>query len=392
MIDLQRGRQLLRDAESNELRGALVDAESASIEAADLFSQGSDDWLAALARITSVSAKLGNVSRLQTTVRELCEWLPTTESEAYVVALSRATNAVMSGGWSDLSRALLDRLSTLENDPVAALPHAAAWLLLVRAQRTRQSSDPTSAIPLFEEVVERFEKIGDVRSAAVQRINTGFLYLMVGANVLAHLVLCSACESSERLGFVFVAAAAKQNLGLALSRLRRFDEAIPLARESADAFRANRNARMESTSRQYLSAMLVETGQKEQAEVEARRARGLAARGTWQEAVALGALANVQLARDDVGAALATTETAMLVRSALAETNEDEVAVLLVRAEALFRGADRAQARSAIEEARALLLERAAALDPRWRDGFLQNVPAHRRTQQLAAAWARATE
>lgn len=73
---------------------------------------------------------------------------------------------------------------------------------------------------------------------------------------------------------------------------------------------------------------------------------------------------------------------------ALGGVDEGEAEVRLVFAEALDASGARAAAIAAIAAARVRLLERAARITgDTWRRSFLENVPEHGRTIELARAW-----
>src|SRR5690242_13368133 len=70
----------------------------------------------------------------------------------------------------------------------------------------------------------------------------------------------AALAVADRLGLANVAATARHNLGPVLARLGRLDEARQLEGEAIQAFRAQRNRRLEGGSHLYLAQILLESG------------------------------------------------------------------------------------------------------------------------------------
>ena len=79
---------------------------------------------------------------------------------------------------------------------------------------------------------------------------------------------------------------------------------------------------------------------------------------------------------------------AALDASTSAGTPETSAFARLALAEAFEACGDRTQAARHISRARAALLARAQGMPDEYRRTFLENIPEHRRTLELAAAWS----
>jgi tetratricopeptide (TPR) repeat protein len=188
------------------------------------------------------------------------------------------------------------------------------------------------------------------------------------------------------MGLDHVAYGVRSNLGMALARLGHLADARTLEQRAAVWFE-RRDRRLAGACHLYLAIIHLAESDLAAAEEEARVALGLLT-GEIQ-AQALAHLARVLLARGRIAEAL---ERALEAERRLAEgvVFEGEALVHLVRAEALRAAGHADAATSAILRARERLLERAAKIgDAEWRRSFLEEIPDHARTLELARGWAR---
>ncbi len=189
---------------------------------------------------------------------------------------------------------------------------------------------------------------------------------------------------AEELRRAGVAATGRHNLGFALGRLGRLDEARRVEAEAVEAFRARGDRRMEGASRTYLARILLLACDLDGAESEARAALTLLESLPPLRPAALATLAEVLRTRGQPDQALATAREA----AAGVDIEEGETLVRLALARALDESGDRAAARAAIATARDRLLGRAAKIrDPAAREKMLRNDPERVETLALAAAW-----
>ncbi|MEI8256539.1 MAG: hypothetical protein WCJ30_12775 [Deltaproteobacteria bacterium] len=196
---------------------------------------------------------------------------------------------------------------------------------------------------------------------------------------------------SLRLGLPSTAAAARQNLGLALARTGSFDEARTVETAALEVFRTSGNRRMEAASSSYLAHILFLAGDLDAAEREARAAIALASEPPLlppSRAEGLAGLAQVLLAKGGHAEALEAAREAMDLLDAIGGIDGGEGGIRLVWAEALHSRGELDAARSAIAAARERLLAAAAKIDDEAvRRMYLERVPDHARTLELARAW-----
>ncbi|MEM9487849.1 MAG: hypothetical protein AAGC55_01830, partial [Myxococcota bacterium] len=98
--------------------------------------------------------------------------------------------------------------------------------------------------------------------------------------------------------------------------------------------------------------------------------------------------ARLAVRRGRFAAAVDSARTAVALLDRLGAVDSGESLVRLVLAEALDASGDRAAALIAIARAHTALLERAGQIAKlEWRSSFLDNIPEHARTIQLAEEW-----
>ena len=176
------------------------------------------------------------------------------------------------------------------------------------------------------------------------------------------------------------------NLGYVLCCRGQLDEARGLLRRSLELFRRQQALRNEGLARTYLAEVELRAGDGPAAEREARAAAEVLLGIPSLHAVAAAVLALCLLQQGRAAEALASASAGYAELCELGSIEEGEALVRLVHAEALAAAGHAAAAATALGEARARLLARAAQInDPVWRDRFLGKVPENARTLALAA-------
>jgi tetratricopeptide (TPR) repeat protein len=230
------------------------------------------------------------------------------------------------------------------------------------------------------------EEAGDVRSACAAQSSIGYGLLQLGDFGEGVRALERALRDAERMGLRNVVTAVRHNLGWALARQGRLDEARRMETEAVEAFEHQLDRRLEGASRIYLARILAEIGDGAGAEREARAALDLLENAPAVRPDALATLARVLLIQDRRLESLAAAREAMALLESVG-TEEGEAGVRLALAEALEATGDSAAARVVLAAAQARLVERAGRItDERLRRSFLENVPEHARTIALAGA------
>jgi tetratricopeptide (TPR) repeat protein len=235
---------------------------------------------------------------------------------------------------------------------------------------------------------ERFVEAGDERNACNARVTVGFAEMDMGAYEPAEIALRDALAAAERLGLPNLEAYAKHNLGLVLSRTGRVEEAAKVERAAMEGFAIQGDKRLAGASRAYLGMILAKAGQMEDADIELERAVAELGSAPSVQVYALATLVMARLAQGRVEEALLDARRAMALFDQLGGIEEGEALVRLSYAEALEASGDHAGACAAIAVARTQLLARAEKLrEPTFRKSFLERVPDHARTLELAEAW-----
>src|SRR5262249_9247589 len=140
------------------------------------------------------------------------------------------------------------------------------------------------------------------RSACGQRVNVGYAYMGIGAYAAAEGALRSALVAAERMGLHNVTATARNNLGLALARCGAVEEARRVEAQAIRAAIEQGGKRMEGAWGASLAIRLEGAGHLEAGEREARAAVDILEAAPPARAYALGALAQVLMARVRGGA------------------------------------------------------------------------------------------
>jgi tetratricopeptide (TPR) repeat protein len=264
-----------------------------------------------------------------------------------------------------------------------------ARLAEARGTRALFIGDPLAYIAFCGTAAGWFEVGGDLRGACMLRVNAGCVSTEIGAYEEAEVALRGALEVAERTNLRAVAAGAKNNLGMALARQGRLDEAITIERQTiADSLTLGFR-RLEAASRMYLASMLALRGDTENAAREASAAVEMTPEMSPIRAQALATEAQVLLASGKLADAVRPATSAFQMLEALGGVDEGESQIRVVYAEVLHASNRLDEARAVIRSAKERVLAKADKItDPTRRQKFLERVPENARTVALAAAWS----
>ncbi|MGZ3422725.1 MAG: serine/threonine-protein kinase [Polyangiales bacterium] len=378
-------------AEAHKWRGEFREAESAGKEAMRALPPRTAPWYAALCEVVAAVDRQGKSDELLGLAAFLHE--EPVDAEAHAIASVRVAVHLTGAGRYVEADGLLQSFSRAVEG--RADPLIAARVYQARAMRARLEGKPDRARGYDEAAAEAFDAIGDARRATNHRLSASYGDLQLGDWARATAGLTRGLATAERLGLVGLAASAKHNLGLALARQRRFEEARGYEERAIATFAAHVDPRMEGASRMYLAEIILEEAETaeardallDRAEKEASRAIALLEVAPPLRAQALAVKARVLLARGD--RAIEVARAAIDASSSSDAVDDGDALVRLTFAEALDAAGETALARAAIEEARTRLLSRAARLeDDATRAAFLRNVPEHARTLALWERWS----
>ena len=234
-------------------------------------------------------------------------------------------------------------------------------LLILRAHGARAAiaGDLAESLRFKRLSVDAGEKAGDYRNACVERVNVGNCFTEIGDHEGAEVEVREALTAAERMGLIFVVAFAST------TSAGRWRGAAPSPRASRSSARRSTCSRARTTrgwSRRrapYLSFMLTQSGDGEQAEREAEVALAIVS-GEIDTLYALSARADARLARGAVADALADAARAVEKLDELGGIDEGEAIVRLVHARALHASGRFEEARAAIGRAEAHVRETAS--------------------------------
>jgi tetratricopeptide (TPR) repeat protein len=379
-------------AEAHKWRGEFRHAENAGREAMRVLPPRTAPWYAALSEVVAAVDRQGRSAELLS-LAALLHPPPLLDTEAHAIASVRVAVHLTGAGRYVEADALLQSFARAvegREDPIlAARVHQA------HAMRARLEGKPDRARAHDSAAAEAFEAIGDARRATNHRLSASYGDLQLGDWARATEGLARGLAAAERLGLVGLAASARHNLGLALARQRRFEEARAHEERAVAIFAAHVDPRMEGASRMYLAEILAAESETaaardallDRAEKEASRAIALLEIAPPLRAQALAVRARILLATGRP--ALDVARAAMESIHGGGELDDGDALVRIAFAESLFAAGESSLARAAIEEARSRLLARAAKLDDdATRAAFLRNIPEHAHTLALWERWS----
>ncbi len=382
-----RGELRLIQAEARRWRNENLEAERCAREAMDLFPRSHPSWYVAASERANTAGKLGHLAELVALGELLLEAPAGSAGSRDVGALHQAAIQLAHAGRFPLAQALLDRMAHAAATEPDRDPRAAMHLHQARASWASCRGDAAAYRRETEASIELAERIGDLRTACLQRSNLGDAYTTLGGFAEAERALRDALDGAARLGLDFVGTVARLNLGVALASQGRVDESRAALREAIERNGDKGDRRVEAGARFYLALASSLAADLDEAEQQARLGIAAAAHAPLM-AYGHAVLARVLLAQDRSAEALASAQEARGVLDRLGELEVGESLVRLVHAEALFAVGDRRGAMGAILTARDVLLARAQKItDPAWRESFLRRVPDNAATMARARQW-----
>jgi tetratricopeptide (TPR) repeat protein len=344
-------------------------------------------WLVAAAAVADAcSRRVEHAS-----VLELCRTLAATEltpeqHHAYAHAVATTMTTLLWHGEPALVEQLFAQLARVEAAGVDAA--TSAWIYYARAWRALHDGDHAASLLLDQKVEQCFTAVGDLRQACRQQASVGYSQMILGANVAAERSLRNAMSIATRIGLHQVTTQAQHNLGLVLARLGRIDEARDVEFAAMTAFDAHDNRRSSAFARNYLAEIEIAAGKPEVAVRYADEAIQIDADQPSFHCVYRARLASAYLLADDPRPALEEATTAMQLMETHGKPEEGEAVVRLTYARALHANRRTPEALAAIADAEQHVLAGGAKIgDADLRRSFLEAVPEHALTLELARAW-----
>ncbi|MEI8254075.1 MAG: protein kinase [Deltaproteobacteria bacterium] len=373
------GEVRLFQAEAHRWRGDNAMAGERSREALGLLSEGTAGWFRAVGEIATAAGRMADVDALEIVAARWSRAKSDVTSDgARRVAGARLAVQLFHAARHDTGNAVTQAIELGIEALRDTEPLAVAWVDIGRMRRALCAGEVAGALRYARSAVAQCERAGDLRTAAMQRVNIGYACIEVGALAEAEETLRTAVANAERLGLRDVEAIARSNLGLALTLREDLAAARTELCIAIAFFVVQRNLVMEGASRIYLSMALFAEGELDAADAEIRRGIDVLDRWPGARAYALATRARIVLALGNTAEALALAREAY---DQVDPSGEGEATVRIVYGEVQRAAGDRDGARATVLAACTRVRERAALIeDDSLRELFLRGVPDHART------------
>ncbi|MBP7865199.1 MAG: protein kinase [Acidobacteria bacterium] len=367
------------EAEALDWLGRMDEAIRAGFDALALLPRYGTGWLRAAGLVAEAAGTQGDLDTVEVMTTELVGAVRNTPPNAELVqACTQAAVKLLLGGRPQAAEPLLRSVQgrMIPDDPLLR-----AWLERWLGFKCLVQGDSAGFLVLMEQSAEHFALAGDLRNACLQRGNAGWAYGDLGAYDDARQVLTRALASAEKLGLEGVAASVRTDLVPVLACLGLTDEALEAGALAARAAAGQGELRMEAIARLHRALMLLQRGERAEADAEINRSLACAEQILPTRAYALAVKARVLLAGGDPAAALETARQGIGILRELRALDAGESFLRLVHADALAACGFHGEAEAFIGAAQEKLRERAERIvDPQWRRSFLERVPENHRT------------
>lgn len=386
-----KGRLWALEAQLHAWLGELDKARDSAQRALAGLSPSDEAWVTAAGVLAEALARLGSAGPAADALERLVGARVPSEHEADRVAHGYtalgsliATCDAPVDRLRPCQRQLDERATAIEvpsPSMAAARCRALAWWSLLVAD------NPEDYLLWSLEGVRLAEAAGDGRRLVEACHDAGFAHVMVGDPVSAEGVLIRGIQQARALGFAHAGAVCRHNLGLALLRQGRLEEALDAENEALRDFEAQGSPRFVTGCQLYVSQIHQAAGRLQHAFDAADSATRRAAAGSDLYGLALVQRARVELAQHRVVEACATLREMEAVFATLGPVQEEGEEIRLVRAEALLAVGRVDEAHVLLAEARDRVTARAARIrDPRVRGRYTCQVPANARVLELTGA------
>lgn len=351
-------------------------AKARGEEAAALLPPGSRDWYRALGSAIVASARLGDFASLDASFAEvLRSTAEPGELAEQVIALCRGTFQLIFSTRFAEADDVLARIAQMVGDGAGLDALTMGQVHHVRGVRAAMVGDVSTFLEHLSRAVDAFERAGDVRNVLLERTTVAWCHAELGDFARAEALCRENLARCEAMGAQQAITYAKVNLGYFLiHRPGQRGRARAVLEEAIRECREVNNPRLEGWALAHLASAEHYDGRHVEGERAARRAcdrlGGSPGLHAWAKASLARALA--MLGRGDE--ALSLAESAMEALARLGGLLQGESLPPLALAMARHAVGDEAGARTAIEEARSRLAERARRIaDPAQRSGFLSH-------------------
>ncbi|UJR84046.1 serine/threonine-protein kinase PknK [Sandaracinus amylolyticus] len=342
-------------------------------EALSLSPPGSGPRARAAAELAVAGCRLGDHAKLELAAKSLLEELPRargTTSATHALAVARTVIEMLVAGRADLAEPMLramDGADAAHEEDRALVIAVRSWLHAVRALFT---GDPEPYVREGEAIVDALEECGQLRYAVIAGVHLAIALAAIGWSDRAVEQARRMNDRARAMGLVAYAERARAQLVLPLARRGEIAEAEAIARACLAEAMVSGDPVTEARARVSGATISLMRGDVEGATREAESVVAGERFPPGIRAEACVTLARARLARGDAEGALEICERGLALAGAGSVAGD--VALRLVRADALIAAGRGEDAQRAIAEAAARVRSRAAAMrDERVREAYL---------------------
>lgn len=369
----------------HDARGAIELAERCAAKAWRVAPPATIEWFRAASSLAVLSMRRLRPERFRELGPAIEEALRNPNVGAAAAGLANAVFPMVQAGQYALADAVLERLGEILDAGEYAEPTFPAKVYAARALRALFGDDAWTYLQESTRAARSYELLGDARFALLYWNNVGFAHIALGDGDAAAETLNAVIQRASALDLQRVVAAARHNLGMALTLTGHLAEACALERHVIASAESLGDGHLAATAWIYLARALLARGDLRGAidAVDRGRVALPTQPGAQVFGLAIRASALVALQRHDE--ALRDATEAMRVLSTVGSVEEGEALARLAHVEALRAVGELDEAARALTEARERLMLRAEQIpDVDARARFLSHVPEHARTLSLS--------
>lgn len=212
-----------------EQSGQLAESAIAQLEA------GSPSWFGAITTLAMNSVRRIHLDKLRHLCQILSHWGEHNEwSDPFIEAAIRVGVQAYIGGQYESALTLIKPLSRLLENASQYEPRTQAFLELLAAIQATRAWQYDATIQHSFNAARLFQQVGDVRSAAGQRLDATFTLVDIGQPDKAAEICREVLVIADRLGITRLHSIATAMLGAATMAAGRIDEALPILLDAKD--------------------------------------------------------------------------------------------------------------------------------------------------------------
>jgi tetratricopeptide (TPR) repeat protein len=239
------GEALAIKAEAMQWRGLYEQSLQLAESAIAQLEAGSTSWFVAITTLAMNSVRRIQLDKLRQICQTLATWGEQHEwNDAFVESAIRVGIQAYIGGQYDAAQTLIKPLARLLENASPCEPRTQAFLELLAAVQASRAWQYDVTIKHFFKAAQLFQQVGDLRSAAGQRLDATFTLVDLGQSEKAVEVCKEIIVIADRLSIPRLHSIAKAKLGAAILLKNRVDEALDVlldAKTRLDKLGDNRN-------------------------------------------------------------------------------------------------------------------------------------------------------